>query len=108
MRAEGREAIYARHRRVAQELRAGALALGLDLFADPAYASDTVTTLHVPAGWDGDALVTRVREEGVVIAGGQGALKGKILRIGHLGYVDSADIALVLRALARALGKGVC
>jgi aspartate aminotransferase-like enzyme len=106
MRAEGLEAIYARHRRVAQRARSGAQALGLELFADPAYASDTVTTLRVPAGVDGDALVARVREHGVVIAGGQGQLKGQVVRIGHLGYVGDEDIDQVLRALSLALGRG--
>ncbi len=106
MRAEGLEAIFARHRRVAQQMREGAQALGLELFADPAHASDTVTTLRVPAGIDGEALVAKVREQGVVLAGGQGKLKGQVIRVGHLGYVDTADIDQVLRALALALGKG--
>ncbi len=106
MRAEGLEAIHARHRRVAQHMREGAQALGLELFADPAHVSDTVTTLRVPAGMDGDALVAKVREQGAVIAGGQGKLKGQVVRVGHLGYVDDADIDEVLRALAIALGRG--
>lgn len=106
MRAEGLEAIYARHRRVAQRMREGTQALGLELFADPAHASDTVTTLRVPAGWDGEALVAKMREQGVIVAGGQGKLKGQVLRVGHLGYVDTADIDEVLRALAVALGRG--
>ncbi len=106
MRAEGLEAIYARHRRAAQRMREGAQALGLELFADPAHASDTVTTLRVPPGVDGEALVARVREQGVVIAGGQGKLKGQVIRVGHLGLVDTADIEPVLAALAVALGRG--
>jgi aspartate aminotransferase-like enzyme len=106
MRAEGLEAIYARHRRVAQHTREGAQALGLELFADPAYASDVVTTLRVPAGVDGDALVAGVRRHGAVVAGGQGRLKGQVVRIGHLGYVEVDDIDHVLRAMAAALGGG--
>jgi len=105
MLAEGLEAIYARHRRVGQRMRQGAQELGLALFADPAHASDTVTTLRVPAGLGGEALVAAVRECGVVITGGQGRLKGQVLRVGHLGYVDTGDIDQVLRALALALGK---
>ena len=107
MRAEGREAIYARHRRVANRMREGAASLGLELFADPAYASDTVTTLRVPAGWDGEALVARMRERGVVISGGQGKLKGQVIRVGHLGHVDTADIEQVLSALAAVLREKV-
>ncbi len=103
MRAEGLEALYARHRRVANQMREGARALGLELYADPAHASDTVTALRVPEGVDGEALLARMREERVEVAGGQGALKGRVIRVGHMGYVDSADIDRVLRALAVAL-----
>lgn len=103
MRAEGLEAIYARHRRLARRMREGARALGLELFADPAHASDTVTTLRVPEGMHGEALLARVREQGVALAGGQGPLKGRVIRVGHLGYVEAADIDRVLEALAGAL-----
>ncbi len=106
MRAEGLEAVYARHRRVAERIREGARALGLELFGNPAHASDTVTALRVPDGKDGEALVARLREQGVVVAGGQGKLKGKVLRIGHMGYVDLGDAELVLEALSRALAAG--
>ncbi|MCL6430770.1 MAG: alanine--glyoxylate aminotransferase family protein [Anaerolineae bacterium] len=106
MRAEGLEAIYARHRRVGQRMREGARALGLELYANPAYASDTVTALRVPSGADGEALVARLREQGVVVAGGQGKLKGQVLRVGHMGYVDVGDIEQVLEALGRALALG--
>ncbi len=102
MRAEGLEAIYARHRRVAHQMREGARALGYELFADPAHASNTVTALRVPEGIDGAALLRRVREQGVELAGGQGALKGRVIRVGHLGYVDTADVDRVLAALAEA------
>jgi len=104
MQAEGLDAVYARHRRVAHRLREGASALGLELFADPAYASNTVTALRVPEGKDGEALVAALRAQGVVVAGGMGPLKGKVLRVGHMGYVDDADVDWVLRALAIALG----
>ena len=103
---EGLENVYARHRRVAQYTRDGGRALGFELFADPAHASDTVTCLKVPAGVDAAALTARLREQGVVIAGGQGKLKGQVIRIGHLGYVNEADIDGVFQALRVALGKG--
>lgn len=103
---EGLENVYARHRRVAQHCRDGARELGFELFPDPAYASNTVTCLKVPAGVDGAALPGRMRAQGVEIAGGQGKLKGQIIRVGHLGYVHEADIDDVLRALRVALGEG--
>jgi aspartate aminotransferase-like enzyme len=104
MRAEGREAIFARHHRVGELTRARARALGLQLFADPAHASDTVTAVWVPEGVDGKALTKALRErEGVVIAGGQERLEGRIFRIGHLGYVHEPEIASAMDALERQL-----
>lgn len=104
MRQEGRDAIFARHQRVADLTRSRARALGLTLFADPAFASNTVTAVTVPDGIDGKALTKALREqEGVVIAGGQEQLEGKLLRIGHLGYVHDADISACMDALERQL-----
>jgi aspartate aminotransferase-like enzyme len=104
MRTEGRDAIFARHQRVADLTRTRARALGLALFADPAYASNTVTAIIVPDGIDGKALTKALREqERVVIAGGQERLEGKLLRIGHLGYVHDTDISACMDALERQL-----
>jgi aspartate aminotransferase-like enzyme len=108
---EGREAIFARHQRVADLTRARAAALGLELFAEPSHASNTVTALKMPAGVEAKALTKALRErEGVVIAGGQERLEGQILRIGHLGYVHEPEIAACMDALERqlaALGQPV-
>ncbi len=105
MRAEGREAIFARHQRVADLTRSRAQAMGLELFADPVHASNTVTALKVPAGVEGKTLTKALRErEGVVIAGGQDRLEGQIIRIGHLGYVHEPEITACMDALARQLG----
>ncbi len=104
MRAEGRAAIAARHHRVASLTRERARALSLALFADPAYASDTVTAIYVPDGVDAKALTKALRErERVVIAGGQDRLEGKIIRIGHLGYVHEPEVAACMDALGRQL-----
>jgi aspartate aminotransferase-like enzyme len=101
---EGREAIFARHQRAADLTRVRAAALGLELFADPAHASNTITALKVPAGVEAKALTKALRErEGVVIAGGQERLEGQILRIGHLGYVHEPEIAACMDALERQL-----
>ena len=106
MREEGLEAIYARHRRLAAKTRAGLQALGLRLLADPAHASDTVTAAYVPEGCDGEALVERLaREHGLFVGEGQGKLKGKILRVAHMGCVDDRDIEEALVALERALAR---
>jgi len=104
MRAEGREAIFARHAAGGALVRERARAMGLHLFADPAFASNTVTAIDVPEGVDGKALTKALREqEGVVIAGGQEHLEGRIIRIGHLGYFTEADLTACMDALERQL-----
>ena len=80
--------------------------LGLELFADERFASNTVTAVRVPEGVDGPALNKLMREEyGVVLAGGQGKLAGQIFRIGHLGWVDEQDIQATFDALRSALPR---
>ena len=104
--AEGLDNVFARHRRVAAHTRAGVRALGLEPFADEAVTSATVTAVRVPQGVDPKALLRDLREtHGVALAGGQAKLDGQIFRIGHLGWVDLADIDLVLDALRQALPR---
>jgi len=105
MRADGLETIFARHRKLAEATRAGVRALNLKLYA-PDAASDAVTAAKVPAGIDGEKLVKIMRDEyGVTIAGGQGAAKGKIIRIAHMGYIAESDIILALACLEKVLKK---
>jgi pyridoxamine---pyruvate transaminase len=106
--AEGPENVAARHRRAAQAVRAGALALGLNLWAaDDAVRSDTVTAIELPGGVDEAEVRTVARaESGVMLAGGQGALRGRVLQIGHMGpaaYPMSPVIGLT--ALGHALRR---
>ena len=106
MANEGTEATYARHQRIAAHCRRRVEAIGLDLFADPRFASNTVTAVRVPDGIDGADLSRLLRTEyDTVIAGGQAALTGKIFRIGHLGWVDQAQIDAALDALGDALAQ---
>jgi len=104
---EGLDEVHERHRRVALATRAGAKALGFGLF--PSSPSHAVTALTPPAGIETSAIVKRLREtHGMVIAGGQDRLKGKIVRIGHMGAYDLADIDALLLALEEcvsALGR---
>ena len=112
---EGLENVLARHAWLAQATREGARALGLTIFADP--PCNVLTSLRVPQGVDGKKLIQRLREEyGVSIAGGQGDLAGKIIRLAHMGYMDRFDVLVGLSALemmlqdmgaAIELGKGV-
>ncbi|MBI2864529.1 MAG: alanine--glyoxylate aminotransferase family protein [Chloroflexi bacterium] len=104
MEQEGLASIFARHVKMGQYTRDGVRSLGLELFADPRYASNTVTAVKVPDGVDGKALTKVMREQfGIVLAGGQASLEGKIFRIGHLGYVSTKDIDDVMSALPHAL-----
>ncbi len=105
--AEGLPRVIARHRRVGARMREHVRALGLSLLpADDAYASDTTTAIRVPTGVEAAQLLRLLREEhGVVLAGGQGCLAGKIFRVGHLGWVQEADVDAVAAALAAVLPR---
>ena len=106
MAQEGLENIFARHRRLGQFTRDGVKALGLQLFADERFASDTVTAVKVPEGVDGKTLNRLCEDEyDLIIAGGQAKLAGKIFRIGHLGFVSEEDVKAALDVLAKALPR---
>ena len=122
MLSEGLTNIFARHSRIAQMTRNGIRSLGLSLFSEDSYASNTVTAVSAVGRKGGKndstdypaaepqidvAKLTQVLrdEHDVVIATGQGRLAGKIFRIGHLGLVKESDIKTVLEALAKALPK---
>jgi len=102
MAREGREAVFARHQRNADATRRAVQALGLPLFAE--VPSNTLTAVHVPAGVDGGKVVKTMESRyGVKIAGGQDQLKGKIFRLGHIGYYDEGDILRLVGAFESAL-----
>jgi aspartate aminotransferase-like enzyme len=106
MREEGLENVWARHARVAEMIRAGIDALGLKFLAAEGHRSDTVTAVRNPV--DGPdslkVLLTTLRtRHGLVLAGGQGDLAGKIFRIGHLGMVDEGDVYSILATLEQGL-----
>lgn len=106
MREEGMESIWARHTRVAEMIRAGIDALGLKFLAAEGHRSDTVTAVLNPVdGADAlEELLTTLRtRHGLVLAGGQGDLSGRIFRIGHLGMVDEADVYSILATLEQGL-----
>lgn len=106
MAEEGLSNIFARHARVGQRAREGVKSLGLSLFPNERYASNTVTAINSPDSLDTGRLLEILRDEhDMVLAGGQAKLRGKIFRIGHLGYVSEADIDEVIEALRLALPK---
>jgi len=100
MLKEGLPNIIARHARVSQAAREGIKWLGLPLFAEEGYASNTVTAVRSSDGLDTKKMLRILREEHqVVLSGGQQRLDGKIFRIGHLGWVTEDDIKTVISAL---------
>ncbi len=103
---EGLDAAFERHVRLGRACREGAKAMGLELFSPDEDRSAVVTAIRAPEGIDASELVLALRDRyGVTLAGGQGALKGKVFRIGHLGYYDVFDIATALGALELALAE---
>ena len=99
MEAEGRENIYARHAAAGATARGGLAAMGFELYADQAYASNTVTSALVPDGVEWSALNKQFRANGLQLAGGQGKMKGKIFRIGHLGDATVDDIVTAIEII---------
>ncbi|HYB78132.1 MAG TPA: alanine--glyoxylate aminotransferase family protein [Thermoplasmata archaeon] len=106
LKEEGLEQRLERTRRLAEASRAAVRALGLELFPDPKYASDTVTAVKNPSGM-GDPEFRKVleRQYNILLQGGQGALTGKIFRIGHMGIADWPDLLVTFAAIERILGK---
>jgi aspartate aminotransferase-like enzyme len=103
MRTEGWDEVYARHDRCARATRAGVQALGLTLLA-PESPSPAATAVNLPSTVDGSALFKYLRDKmQVTFAGGQDQLKGKIIRLSHLGYVGAFDVIVGLSALELAL-----
>jgi len=100
----GLEAAFERHVRLGRATRAGVKAMGLELFSPDDDSSAVVTAVRTPDGVDGDVLLKHLRDEhGVTLAPGQAHLKGKIFRIGHIGWFDIFDIAAALAAVELSL-----
>lgn len=98
IRAEGIERVWARHERLAEAARSGMTALGLELFAERPAAGLTVA--KVPTGLDGNELLKKLEKQyGLKLANGQDTLKGKIIRLSHMGYCDPFDVLSALAGL---------
>ncbi|HEY2072266.1 MAG TPA: alanine--glyoxylate aminotransferase family protein [Gaiellaceae bacterium] len=94
---EGLEAAFERHVRLGRAARAGIKAMGLELFSPDEDRSAVVTAVRFD---ESAAIISGVRDRfGMTLAGGQGDLKGKIFRIGHIGWFDVFDITTALAAI---------
>jgi aspartate aminotransferase-like enzyme len=100
--AEGIENVWARHRRMSEACQAGVQALGLELYS--AHPAEGLTAFRVPEGLkDTDIRNPLYERFGITTVGGQAKLKGKIVRIGHMGYTDEIDVVAGLAALEMVL-----
>lgn len=95
---EGLDAVYARHHRLASGVRAAVAAWGLEnLCEDPARTSDTLTAVVMPEGIDSNAAIKRARERfGLALGVGLGRIKGRVLRIGHIGALNELEVLATL------------
>ena len=103
MQAEGLEAIFERHARHRAAAQAGMEAMGLPLYAAEGHGSPAITAV-APEGIDAEALRKAVKEKfDILLAGGQDHLKGKVFRIGHLGFVCDRDVLTAVAAIEATL-----
>ncbi|HUG47739.1 MAG TPA: alanine--glyoxylate aminotransferase family protein [Candidatus Limnocylindria bacterium] len=108
LEAEGYEQIFARHAACGAAARAGLEAMGFRLLAEREHASNTVTAAWLPDGVEWSALNRELLARNLVLAGGQGKLAGRILRIGHLGAVSVDEVVSAIETIeAAALELGL-
>jgi aspartate aminotransferase-like enzyme len=103
LRAEGRERTWARHAAIAAGVGAGLEALGLRLVAPAAHRSITVTAAWLPDGVEWGPFNVAMRARGLVIAGGQEQMAGRILRFGHMGEVGIDEMADAVRVMGETM-----
>jgi len=105
MAREGFDRVYARHARMARATRAAATAMGLRLLA-PDSPSPAATGILLPQSINADKVLDYLRDRmGVTLAEGQDQLKGKVIRIAHVGYMGAFDVITAIAALEMALRK---
>jgi aspartate aminotransferase-like enzyme len=103
--AEGREQTWARHAAIAVAVQAGLEGLGLRLVAAPEHRSSTVTAAWLPDGLEWAPFNAAMRARGLIVAGGQGAWAGRILRFGHMGGVGIDEMCDAVRIMGETLGE---
>jgi len=105
MKEEGLESIFNRHKILKKATQEAMQAIGLSLFTDKSYGSPAITAIQ-PNIIDAELIRKSIQENfDILLAGGQDHLKGKIFRIGHLGFVNNRDILTVIAAIESTLYK---
>ncbi len=103
MREEGLDNIFLRHNKHKLAISNAVKALNLKLFADEKYLSPSITAIKVEE-MDAEEFRKIIKNKfDILLAGGQDHLKGKIFRVGHLGYINDRDIITVISAISNAL-----
>lgn len=106
IKKEGLQNLFTRYAHMAKATRAAAQALGLKVFTDPSCQSNVLTAISLPANIDGEKLMKIMRDEyGITVAGGQDKLKGKTIRIAHMGMLDEFDLVAGFACLEKVLKK---
>ena len=104
MKKEGLPKLFAHYARLAKGTRAAATAIGLKIFTDESGLSNVLTAISLPLNIDGEKLMATMRDTyGVAIAGGQDQLKGKTIRIAHMGCLDEFDLLTGISCLEKVL-----
>ena len=104
IKKQGLDNMFKHFARLAQGTRAGCKAIGLELFPDPAFAGNALTAVRLPVAVDGEKLAKIMRDTyGITVAGGQDQLKGKVVRIAHMGALDEYDMLTGLACLEKVL-----
>ena len=103
MREEGLSNIFLRHNKHKLAMSNAVKALNLKLFADEKYLSPSITAVKTE-GIDAEEFRKTIKNNfDILLAGGQDHMKGKIFRVGHLGYVNDSDIITVVSAISKTL-----
>ncbi|SNX53600.1 alanine--glyoxylate aminotransferase family protein [Thermoanaerobacterium sp. RBIITD] len=102
----GMEAVYKKQASIGQRVRNFVKELSLELFPDESISSDLITAIKVPEEYEAGKIIKYMSDNyGILITGGQAHLKGKIIRIGHMGYVTEEMIDKTFAALKDALSS---
>ncbi len=103
MRQEGLDNIFLRHNKHKIAISNAVKALNLKLFADEKHLSPSITAIKTE-GMDAEEFRKKIKNNfDILLAGGQDHLKGKIFRVGHLGYINDRDIITIISAISNTL-----
>jgi serine---pyruvate transaminase len=106
IQAQGFDAVYQRHVQTGRRCRAAVKEAGLTLFSPDDDSAAVLTAVRMPEGVDSSTVVRAMHDRwGVTVADGEARLKGRIVRIGHLGYISEADVELATEALSAAVAE---